>query len=327
MEKSNKECLCGSGVFYEKCCKPFHEGKIPQTAVELMRSRYAAYALNLSNYIIQTTHPGSPQYQDDRKKWAQQISEFSLSSRFLGVDVLSAHEDSSIAVVVFVAKITQNKQDVTFTEKSYFEKFKGRWLYRSGHLAEGHAPNLMTVSQPRLLPLAYYGDPILRRKADPITEISSSIRKLVEEMIETMDACDGVGLAAPQVHHSIRLFVTREILESEDGRGGLGKVEVFINPVLLETKDKTWKAQEGCLSIPAIHGDVERPEEIVVEYLNLEGQKIKKHLSGWNAKVFLHENDHINGVLFIDLLSKEERDFLEPFLQKMHHRIHDGTEL
>ncbi len=327
MGNSPKLCPCGSGLSYENCCQPFHEGTLASNALELMRSRYSAYALNLPNYIIQTTHPASPHYQIDRKKWLQQIAEFSLKSRFLGLEVLSFHETPAIAVVVFVVKLVQNKQDVTFTEKSYFEKFKGRWLYRSGHLEEGHAPNLMTVSQPRLLPLAYYGDPILRRKADPIVEISSDIRTLVSEMIETMDACDGVGLAAPQVHHSIRLFVVRKISDSSDDRGDLGVVEVFMNPVLLETKEKTWKAQEGCLSIPGIHGDVERPEEIVVEYLNLEGQKIKKHLSGWNAKVFLHEYDHINGVLFIDLLSGEEKKALEPILQKMHYRIHDGTEL
>lgn len=327
MGKQIKDCPCFSGLSYEKCCKPFHEGKLAQNALELMRSRYSAYALNLAKYVIATTHPASPQYKEDRKKWVKQISEFSLHSKFQGLEVLSYHEDASVAVVVFVAKLMQNKQDVTFTEKSHFEKFRGRWLYRSGQLAEGHAPNLITVAQPRLLPLAYYGDPVLRRKADPIIDISPDVRKLVEEMVETMDASDGVGLAAPQVHHSIRLFVTRMIEEVQDGQKELGEVTVFINPVLLETSSTTWKAPEGCLSIPAIHGEVERPEEIVVEYLDLDGKKIKKQLSGWQARVFLHEYDHINGILFIDLLSQEEKDALESFLQRMHHRIHDGTEL
>ncbi|MFH7820753.1 peptide deformylase, partial [Neobacillus thermocopriae] len=86
------------------------------------------------------------------------------------------------------------------------------------------------------------------------------LHKLVEEMIETMDAYDGVGLAAPQVHHSIRLFVTRKIPEPNEEEKGLGEVEVFINPEVLEAKSEVWKAPEGCLSIPTIHAEVERPE-------------------------------------------------------------------
>lgn len=90
---------------------------------------------------------------------------------------------------------------------------------------------------------------------------------------------------------------------------------------------ETWKAQEGCLSIPSIHAEVERPREITVKYLDLEGNRIEEKVSGWEARVIMHENDHINGILFIDRLEKETRESLEPFLNSLKGRIHDGTEL
>lgn len=216
---------------------------------------------------------------------------------------------------------------MSFTERSYFEKIKGKWFYRSGQLSEGHAPNLITTNQLRLLPLAYYGNPILRKVADSITNITDDVRKLVEEMIETMDPCDGIGLAAPQIHHSVKIFVIRKPFEVEGGKIELKEVKVFINPELSAPSTETWKISEGCLSIPSIHAEVERPREITVEYSDLEGNRIKERVFGWEARVIMHENDHINGILFIDHLDETERKNLEPFLISLHNRIHDGTEL
>ena len=87
-----------------------------------------------------------------------------------------------------------------------WEKSKGKWLYRSGRLSEEHVPNLITTNQLRLLPLAYYGNPILRKIGDLVANVTNDVPKLVEEMVETMDACDGIGIAAPQIYHSINFF-------------------------------------------------------------------------------------------------------------------------
>lgn len=320
-------CPCCSGNLYSTCCKPFHQGSLPKNAEELMRSRYSAYALNLADYIVETTHPASPQYLDNKFSWKRSISAFSRSSIFHKLDILDFKEYGSVATVVFTAYISQDDHDVTYTEKSYFDKVNHRWLYRGGQIAEGHAPNLVTTSQLRLLPLAYYGDAVLRRKADPITEITDDLKKLVEEMIETMDACGGIGLAAPQVHHSIRLFIIRKPIEIGHEKLEPGEVLVFINPKLSLPSKETWIASEGCLSIPSFRSSVTRPKEITIEYTSLDGTQEKKQVAGWEARVIMHENDHINGVLFVDRLSKEEQLKIKHFLQTLEKRIHDGLAL
>lgn len=316
-------CLCGSGKGYGECCQPFHKGKEPKSAVELMRSRYSAYALGLGEYIIKTTHPASPHYQMDQGEWVEELREFSKETHFEGVEILDVREGEETAVVTFVAKMREK----TFTERSYFEKVKGRWLYRRGKLQEGRAPNLITVDQERLLPVAYYGDPILRKKGKLIEEVNEDLRKLVQGMIETMDAYDGMGLAAPQVHHSLRLFIVRMPVPRLDGKYEAGEVEVFLNPVLSDPGKEQVAISEGCVSIPSIRGRVERPREITIEYTNLEGKRLKYRCKGWLARIIQHEADHIDGILYIDRMSQEERKEIEPFLKHLHHRIHDGTEM
>lgn len=135
-------CPCQSGKQYEMCCRSFHLGKEPDTALQLMRSRFAAYALNMPDYIIRTTHPGGSQFFHDTKEWAQKISEFSSHTEFKGLEILEFRESGSLATVTFVAHLIQEQKDVSFTEKSYFEKVNGRWLYHSGQLSQGRAPNL-----------------------------------------------------------------------------------------------------------------------------------------------------------------------------------------
>lgn len=320
-------CPCCSLQEYEVCCKPLHEGKIAENALQLMRSRYSAYVINLPDYIVATTHPANPQYSDNKFSWKRSISRFSKDSSFQKLEILDFKEKESLATVVFTAYLLQDGQDATYTEKSYFEKIRGRWLYRGGQLESGHIPTLVTTKELRLLPLAYYGDPVLRRKADVIDHVTDDIKKLVEEMIETMDASDGVGLAAPQVHHSIRLFVIRTPIETGEDNFDLGEVKVFINPKLSLPSKETWKAGEGCLSIPGIRMDVERPKEITVEYTTLDGKLLKHRFSGWEARVIMHENDHINGVFFVDRLSSKERSELAPFLQGLEKRMHDHLAL
>jgi len=127
-------CPCGTSKRYEECCKPFHEGKSPEHAVLLMRSRFAAYALHLPEYIIETTHPKNPHYQSDPVKWAQEISEFCQNTQFKGLKILESSETGSVATVTFRATLFQDGKDASFTEKSAFEKVRGRWLYRRGEM-------------------------------------------------------------------------------------------------------------------------------------------------------------------------------------------------
>lgn len=124
-------CPCCSGKTYAQCCKPLHEGLPAADALQLMRSRYAAYALNLPEYIIETTHPRNEQYEADKEAWRQQISAFSQNCNFEKLTILEFTEQGSIAHVTFEAVLSKDKQDLSFIEKSLFEKVRGRWLYRA----------------------------------------------------------------------------------------------------------------------------------------------------------------------------------------------------
>lgn len=313
-------CPCSSGLDYSNCCKAYHEGRLPEDALKLMRSRFSAYALNLSDYIIETTHPASKSYQANKFNWRRGISHFSKSSNFERLEVLDFKETEFTAMVTFVAYITQEGEDASFTERSTFEKVKGRWLYRDGILSQGVDLKLVKEGSFKLLPLAYYGDQVLRQKALPVLEINDEIRDLVEAMVETMDTCDGVGLAAPQVHRSLRLFVTRVPTEGQEGSYVLGPVKVFINPILLEESAVKGRMSEGCLSIPMLNGSVERAEQIKIRYTNLEGKELTETLNGFHARVFLHEYDHIEGVLFVDRLVSANQEKVQAFLEAFVNR-------
>ena len=317
MEKKPLSCPCCSGKEYNFCCKPYHEGKVAEHAEELMRSRYSAYALNIPDYIIQTTHPASSQYQDDLKAMRRSISTFSSKHQFVSLKVLDAREKNDQATVTFTASLMKKKEDASFTEKSLFLKQGGKWLYKGGILQEGHAPNLVTNEELQVLPLAYYGEAVLRKVAAPIGEIGEELKKLIERMIQTMDLVDGVGLAAPQIHHAIRLFIMRNPTEGPD----FNKVEVFINPKITFKGAKKWCAQEGCLSIPGIYADVDRSEIIEITYTNLDGVEIKKKASGWEAKIIQHEYDHIEGILFIDHLPPSTFQKILPSLKNLEERL------
>ncbi len=128
----SKPCPCHSGLPYKTCCQPLHLGKPASNAEELMRSRYTAYALNLPDYIIKTTHPDNPAYLSDHKKWSSELLTFSETTQFLGLEILDSHEDDHEASVTFKAILKQNGQDASFTEKSRFLKENSHWLYFSG---------------------------------------------------------------------------------------------------------------------------------------------------------------------------------------------------
>lgn len=124
------KCPCHSGKLYEECCAPFHRGGTVPGPLELMRSRYAAYALGLSNYIIDTTHTKSSLYKSDRKLWKSDISCFYSNTSFENLIIID-HGDN---FVTFRACLKQGEKDVSFTERSLFKKEKGHWKYFEGAL-------------------------------------------------------------------------------------------------------------------------------------------------------------------------------------------------
>jgi peptide deformylase len=168
------------------------------------------------------------------------------------------------------------------------------------------------------LPLVYIGDPVLRQKAAEITTITSEIKQLAKDMLETMHATNGIGLAAPQVGQSLRLFVLLVIEEDAKGRVKTEKERVYINPKIEEVSQEVVGMTEGCLSIPGIYVDeVIRPKTIKVTALDLDGNITTEEITGWHARVVLHENDHLNGVLFIDRLTPKQKKIIEDDLKKV----------
>ncbi len=173
------------------------------------------------------------------------------------------------------------------------------------------------------LPLAYYGNPVLRTKAAPVKEINAEIKQLVQDMIETMEAENGWGLAAPQVHQSVAIFLTHVSYETPEGTWVPGKLRVFINPKIVAISKEQWEFSEGCLSIPGLYGKVERPISLTFEATDIEGNSFSEELTGLEARAFLHENDHINGVLWVDRVKGKARQELENKLREIKKKYSD----
>lgn len=140
--------------------------------------------------------------------------------------------------------------------------------------------------------------PTLRRKAAQVKDFGPPLQTLIDDMIETMRAAPGVGLAAPQVDVSQRVIVV-EFGDEEDEEAPK-KLHIVVNPEISRASSESSVAPEGCLSVPVWIGDVERAEEITIKGLNRRGQPLKIKAKGWLARIFQHEIDHINGVLFLD---------------------------
>jgi peptide deformylase len=158
-------------------------------------------------------------------------------------------------------------------------------------------------------------EPVLRRKAKPITKFDKDLQTLIDDMIETMREAPGVGLAAPQVNVSQQLAEI-EYAADEDDEDETEDAEenpkpakpkqlfVIINPEIVKTSEEKVNGIEGCLSIPGLVGEVERHEAIQVKALNRYGKPVKLKVDGWLARIFQHEIDHLNGVLFTDLSTR-----------------------
>ena len=142
-------------------------------------------------------------------------------------------------------------------------------------------------------------DPVLRRKARTVTRFDAELQTLVEDMIETMREAPGVGLAAPQVGVSDRLLVV-EYPEDDEQEDSPKKLYVVVNPEIKEISAETEMGIEGCLSIPGLHGEVERALAVTVKGQTRRGQSIKIKAKGWLARIFQHEIDHLDGIVFVD---------------------------
>ena len=157
----------------------------------------------------------------------------------------------------------------------------------------------MTIRQIVTLP-----EPVLRRKARSVTRFDDRLQTLIDDMIETMRDAPGVGLAAPQVAVSERVIVVEYADDEEDGEEAEPRLYVMINPVITRRSTEMVMGTEGCLSIPGLVGDVNRFGAITIKGLNRRGQPMTLKAGGWLARIFQHEIDHLNGVVFTDLAEK-----------------------
>ena len=174
-----------------------------------------------------------------------------------------------------------------------------------------------------ILPIIGYGNPILKITSKDINNSYPNLKKLINDMYETMYNANGVGLAAPQIGKSIRLFIidTAPFLNIDENEIEGIKVEsikqTFINPVIIQESGDSWSFEEGCLSIPHIREDVKRKSDINIEFYDENFTLNKKSFSGIVARVIQHEYDHIQGILFTDKLTSFKKRLLKNILNNI----------
>lgn len=168
-----------------------------------------------------------------------------------------------------------------------------------------------------ILPIYAYGQPVLKKVAKDIGPDYEGLEQLISDMWETMKEANGVGLAAPQIGRSIRLFLVDSGPMHEEGQEHLGIKQVFINAKILEEAGDDCSYNEGCLSIPDINGDVERAEEITIRWQDENFKEHTETFDGMNARVIQHEYDHIEGTLFTEHLTPLKKRMLKRKLEKI----------
>jgi len=181
-----------------------------------------------------------------------------------------------------------------------------------------------------ILKIARMGHPVLRKKARPIEtgEIRSAvIQKLIDDMVETIDEYRGIGLAAPQVHESLRLFVAGldDNGETDEQDEREFTVVAVINPEIKPVGDETAEDWEGCLSIPDIRGRVVRPRRIKVRGLDRRGHRVEFDVRDYPARMIQHELDHLDGILFLDRMTRFESLTYTEELEKFHRREREAS--
>ncbi|MCD6732830.1 MAG: peptide deformylase [Burkholderiaceae bacterium] len=165
-----------------------------------------------------------------------------------------------------------------------------------------------------VLNILRYPDPRLHRVAEPVREVDDGIRQLVRDMAETMYAAPGIGLAATQVDVHLRVIVI-DVSEARD------ELRVFINPEIVEHSDDTKVYEEGCLSVPGIYDEVERPDRVTVRALDGDGQPFTLQADGLLAVCVQHEIDHLNGRVFVQYLSRLKQSRIKTRLQKAERAV------
>ena len=180
------------------------------------------------------------------------------------------------------------------------------------------------------LTLRYYGDSVLRRKSAPVVEITSEVRDLAQRMIVTMHDDRGIGLAAPQVGVNLRLITVYTYDDerpippdaSEGERLLAPRMPVaLLNPRVLAVSEEETVFEEGCLSVPGINADVVRPSAILFEAMLLDGNTLRMECGGLLARCLLHEIDHLDGVLFVDRVSRQDAARIAPKLKALKKRV------
>ncbi|EJF91139.1 peptide deformylase [Bartonella tamiae] len=170
-------------------------------------------------------------------------------------------------------------------------------------------------------PIVLLPDPVLRTLSKPVERVDQELQKLADDMLETMYEAPGIGLAAIQIGEPLRLLVI-DVAKKDDPKNP----QIFINPEVIWTSDERNVYEEGCLSIPDYYAEVERPKKIGVRYLNREGTQCTCEADDLLATCLQHEIDHLNGVLFIDHISKLKRDMvIRKFKKLAKEKAKNGT--
>lgn len=164
-------------------------------------------------------------------------------------------------------------------------------------------------------PIYAYGSAVLRQETKEIEEMTPELRKLIDDMYETMAASNGIGLAAPQIGESLRLFLV-DASSIEDVKPE-GFKQTFINPIIEEEWDAPWEFEEGCLSIPTIRENVKRHEKLRISYYDEDFNQKSEEFDGMVARIIQHEYDHIEGVLFTDKVHPLKKQFLKRKLENI----------
>lgn len=166
--------------------------------------------------------------------------------------------------------------------------------------------------------LRYYGHPDLRTKCKEVEEITDEIRQIAQDLIETVMANNGAGLAAPQIGYLVRMFVScYDNGADHEGWPILCPPKIYINPQFSKPSATMITHGEGCLSIPGIYEKITRPCTIYCEAMDLDGNLFSEETTGWRARNLMHENDHLNGVLHIDRIHPNRRKKIEPRLREI----------
>ena len=159
-----------------------------------------------------------------------------------------------------------------------------------------------------IYPIVLYGSSVLRKKADEIKRDETDVKKLSDDMFETMENADGIGLAAPQIGISKRIFVVDGTMLEDEKMKNFKKV--FINPKIISESGEDWGFEEGCLSIPSIRENISRKTDIEITYFDENWNQFTDHFDGMRARVIQHEYDHIQGKLFTDYLPSLKRKLI-----------------